>query len=605
MEARPPVRRREPPRLEQPRRGLHAGPALGVERRALGERPLDAGAGLSQHFITEPGDVEVAAARQLAVLVEDRPGVRVVEGVAVAERRRDAADDLPVRQRHARRLPDLLEETDAPLAVGHRPRPLRPLRRGQQHVGDAPRLGRVVRVLHHDQLGAAQRGAHPLGVGQRGDGVGRRDPHHLHLVAFQRLDHLDRGQAAAVRDRTGREAPGVLDLGAVRGVGDEAVAGQRRRQAAALAPAHRVGLAGERERPRARLPDVPGGEREVDQREVLVDPRGALVRAHRPEAQHRPVRRDDARRVDDLLRVEPGHRRRPLGGPAIEGLLDLRPPARVLLDERCVEAAREADLEEQREQQRDVGAGQDGQVDVGDLGGASAPRVHDDDLDAVAVGALPRLDAVEQDRVAGLDVRAEDQECVGRLDVLVRRGRRVGAEGEVVGGDGARHAQPRVRVLVVGADEALRQLAEEVVVLRRQLPRAVEHDRVRPVLGDVAADRLGDALDGLVPARDAGVRALAVAHHGGEQAVAGVEDLAEQRALGAELALVDRVVGVASHLKGDAVLRAREQAAARAAVAAHRAAPAVTRQQRHPRHRASPDGDEGPLAQRPRAPQRP
>ena len=64
--------------------------------------------------------------------------------------------------------------------------------------------------------------------------------------------------------------------------------------------------------------------------------------------------------------------------------------------------------------------------------------------------------------------------------------RRVGAERLLVAGDRARHAQPRVGVDVVGADQPLRELVEDVVVLGQELARDVERDAVRPVLANAA-----------------------------------------------------------------------------------------------------------------------
>ena len=79
---------------------------------------------------------------------------------------------------------------------------------------------------------------------------------------------------------------------------------------------------------------------------------------------------------------------------------------------------------------------------------------------------------------------------VGVVDVLVARRRRIGAQRRLVSGDRARHAQPRIGVDVVGADETLGELVEDVIVLGQQLARDIERDAV----GTVRADAVGEAV---------------------------------------------------------------------------------------------------------------
>jgi hypothetical protein len=57
-----------------------------------------------------------------------------------------------------------------------------------------------------------------------------------------------------------RHAPQARDFGAMLGVGQVAVRREQVGQAADLAPAHGVGLAGQRERAAAGLADLAGGE---------------------------------------------------------------------------------------------------------------------------------------------------------------------------------------------------------------------------------------------------------------------------------------------------------------------------------------------------------
>ncbi len=71
---------------------------------------------------------------------------------------------------------------------------------------------------------------------------------------------------------------------------------------------------------------------------------------------------------------------------------------------------------------------------------------------------------------------------------------RIGAQGLLVAGDGRRHAQAGVGIEVVGTDEALGQLVEDVVVLGQQLAGEVEGDGI----GAVGADGVGESLGGMV-----------------------------------------------------------------------------------------------------------
>ncbi len=129
-----------------------------------------------------------------------------------------------------------------------------------------------------------------------------------------------------------------------------------------------------------------------------------------------------------------------------------------------------------------------GKEEIGFVAGRGAARIDDDDL-----GAAPRArveHAAEEDRVAPGRVRADEDDEVGLVEVLVAAGHRVGAESAPVAGDRRRHAQPRIGVDVARADEALHQLVGDVVVLGEELAREVEGDGVGPVLRGDAREAL-------------------------------------------------------------------------------------------------------------------
>ena len=133
--------------------------------------------------------------------------------------------------------------------------------------------------------------------------------------------------------------------------------------------------------------------------------------------------------------------------------------------------------------------------------------------------------------------------CV--VDVIKTGRRGVRAKGQLVARHGRGHAKPGIRVDVVGADQALGQLVEDVVVLGEELAGDVERHRVRAVLLNDFGEfvrrvaegrRLRGAFTGLV----FGQADLRVEHPVGAR---GTE--VERRALGAEVPEVGRVVRVA------------------------------------------------------------
>ena len=125
-----------------------------------------------------------------------------------------------------------------------------------------------------------ERIAHGVGVGQAGDRIGRHDPDRLDLAAPDRLEQVDRLEAGLRRHaRRAPEAADAIDIGRR----EIHVRGERVGQRADLAAAHRVGLAGDRERAHARPADAAGQQMAVDQRVDLVDAGARLVDALRIE----------------------------------------------------------------------------------------------------------------------------------------------------------------------------------------------------------------------------------------------------------------------------------------------------------------------------------
>ena len=264
-----------------------------------------------------------------------------------------------------------------------------------------------------DELGVAQRRAHPLGVRERHRGVGADDPDGLHAAVLQRVEQVGGGQAGRAARSTRRAVPSAASTSRAMVLADDlAVAGQQVREAAGLAAAHRVRLAGQRQRAGARAADLAGDDAQVQQRAVDRDALDGLVGAHRPQ-RHRVAGRRTARAARSIATSGTPHSssggvRRPVTRQLVAG--------------------------DQRVEQREVGPGRDLQVDVGGGRGVGAPRVDDDQRRAPL---LRGADAAPQDRVVGRRVRAQQQDAVGQLEVRVGGRRAVGAERRVVGGDGA------------------------------------------------------------------------------------------------------------------------------------------------------------------------
>jgi len=245
---------------------------------------------------------------------------------------------------------------------------------------------------------------------------------------------------------------------------------------------------------------------QVDQRRVLRRAARALVEALAVERERRLATGacgvdvgEPARRLNQVRLGDSAQARDVLGREVANARLQRVEAARVRGDEADVEPAFPQHHVQHAVQERDVAAGLDLQVQVGGGGGLGAARIDDDDLQR-RVGLARVLDAAKQDRVRERGVRSGDEERRRVREVVVAARRRVGAERRLVAGNRARHAQARVGVDVVGADQALGKLVEDVVVLGQELARDVESDRVGAVRGDRRGEAFGGEVKRRVPA---------------------------------------------------------------------------------------------------------
>ncbi len=95
--------------------------------------------------------------------------------------------------------------------------------------------------------------------------------------------------------------------------------------------------------------------------------------------------------------------------------------------------------------------------------------IGDDDGHLVGGGQLPFADALPNHRVALGGIGADQEEAVGGFDVDVSAWRPVRSQRARVAGSGRGHAEPRVRVEVVGAEKPLGELGGDVVLLGEEL----------------------------------------------------------------------------------------------------------------------------------------
>ena len=197
-------------------------------------------------------------------------------------------------------------------------------------------------------------------------------------------------------------------------------------------------------------------------------------------------------------------------------------------------------MAEQAGEQRDVAVRRDRQMQVGDVGGHRPARIDQHDLHPGPL-LLGRGDPLVEHRVAPGEVRADQHDEIGKLEILVAAGHGVGAEGAAMAGDRRGHAQARIGVDVGRADEPLHQLVGDVVVLGQQLARDVEGDGIRAVLGDRLARRSRRRRSS---ASSQSTRRAA--DFGMEQPVLQPERLGERRALRAQPPEIGRMVGVAA-----------------------------------------------------------
>ena len=523
-----------------------------------------------------------------------------------------------VGARVARRLHQLVPEVGAALGVAVGAFLLDPHRAGQDQVGGDGGHRRVD-VGDDDEvlrIAVARVGLlHQVGAGLHV--VVDHHPVGVERAVLELAVLLDRVIARLGRDGALGQAPDLLGMGAVLGVGHHHVRRQPVREGADLARgAAGRGLPRQRERAVARRRDLAGQQMDVVDEVVGPGAPRVLVEAHGPERGDLGLRI----RVQLGQRLEPVFRHAGQFGGVVEvvladelrvlvegdglgaigvagilrGLLQrvLRPQAvadvriaqlevGVLLDELLVDAVGRDDVVGDVVEDRQVGLRLEDQLDVGQLAGAVLEGRQHRDLH-VRAAEPPVGDAGPQHRMHLGHVGAPQHEDGGVLDVVVAAHRLVHAEGPHEAGHRRGHAVARVGIEVVAAEARLHQLGRGVALPDRPLARA-EHAHRRRSLGlERLLELLGHHVEGAVPAHRlelAVLGVLAVLHpqqRRGEP-VRAVHDLGQEVALDAVQAAVDFRLGVALGRDDAVVLDRHLHVAAGAAEAARRLGPGQLR----------------------------
>ena len=127
-------------------------------------------------------------------------------------------------------------------------------------------------------------------------------------------------------------------------------------------------------------------------------------------------------------------------------------------------------------QQRQVRARLHRKIEVGHHRRLGHARVRDNQR-LVRIG----IQMLAKDRMIFRDIRADQQNHIGKGEVLIAAGGAIAAERTLVAGNGRRHAQRRIAVIVARAQAELHQLAQRVELFRQELAGADHAHRLASI----------------------------------------------------------------------------------------------------------------------------
>ncbi len=413
---------------------------------------------------------------QRGVFGKDGVGMIPGKGRAVAQLFSESGDDPPVRFRLAGRGQKSALARDAAFGVSHRPLFLSPAERRKANVGEAAGVGVAHHFRDHHQRAGRQRLTDRMAVRERHCRVGAHDPHRLHLAAGNGVEQLYRHQpwrlGQPLRPPEARHPAEIVRR-------EVHMRRQLIRQPADLAPAHRIGLTGQRKRPAAFAAYFAARQVDIDNGIALVAAAGGLVDPHGVE-RHRPRGGDKPGvKGSDMLGRQAAKRRHAFRRP-VAGLLR-------------VNGVQQAD------KQPGIAPRRQGQMQVGNVAGRGASRVNHHHLHCRV--SRPRLhQALIEHRMGPGGVGAHQHHQVGMLNVLVAARNNVLPEGALVTHHRRGHAEPGVGVDIGRPDKAFHQLVGGVVILGQQLAGGIKGHRLRPVGVDDRLETATRRLQRLLPA---------------------------------------------------------------------------------------------------------
>jgi len=245
------------------------------------------------------------------------------------------------------------------------------------------------------------------------------------------------------------------------------VPGARVRPVAHVRNPLRIGFAGQPKRTCACFPDAARGQMQIDDRIRRERSQRRLIDAHRPKC--------------DQIR-HPGHERRrgpkfgfrnatyqgdPRGCVIAHERFELVPAFRMRANEFPVNGSFFDAKPEVTIEQRQIGAGPDGQMHRGLFRRFGFSRIHDDAQRSRCFHSS--RDPIEGHRMTRRRVRSDEQEQIRMIDIVKCHRRTIRSERQSHSRRGTRHAQTTIRIHMVRSEEPLAELARHVLRFRRQL----------------------------------------------------------------------------------------------------------------------------------------
>ncbi len=184
---------------------------------------------------------------------------------------------------------------------------------------------------------------------------------------------FDGGEAGRWGRGRGRSRSRRL-VGGGRGCARSRWAGRRLAHAADFAAAHGVGLSGEGEGTAAGLADFSGDEGEGDEGDIFVGADSGLIESHGPKGEEAAIAAEEVGGLGDVGGVEAGDFGGVGEGPGFAGVEEVGGAIGMVEEKIVVDLVGVDEVACEAEEERDIGAGSELKVEVGEVGGGGAAR---------------------------------------------------------------------------------------------------------------------------------------------------------------------------------------------------------------------------------------